>query len=77
MLPKAVVTPFEFVVQALAAFALHEAFALTGVRHDNDAQLRVDFSLAIPVATGGADFDFSRDNQFLVHGHINGWIRQR
>ena len=67
MFPQAVVAPFELVVESLTALALHQAFAFAALVYDDDAELRVDFSLAILVAAGRADLDLGGKNQFFAH----------
>ena len=68
MLPQAVVTPFELVVQALAAFALNQTFSGAPFFYNNDPEFRVHFPFAVPVATGRADLDFGGENKLFAHG---------
>ena len=68
MLPQAVVTPLELVVQALAVIALDQAFAAAAFFDHDHSQLGVDFSFAGPVATGCAYFYLSREDKFFAHG---------
>jgi len=68
MLPQAVVTPFKFVVQALAALALDQAFPGTAFFDNDDPEFWVYFSIAVPVATGRANLDFGGENKLFAHG---------
>ncbi len=67
MLPDAIRGLHTHVVESLAGFALRQALAGTVGADDDQAQLGIDGPLAIPVAAGGANFHFSRQNQFF-HG---------
>lgn len=69
MLPEAVFVPFEFIGQPLTTGALNEAFAGAIFIHNDNANFRVDFSIAVPKAAGGADFDFGWNDKFFCHGH--------
>ncbi len=66
--PKAVVAPFAFVDQTLAALALDQTFAFATVGDDDDAQFLVNFAFAVPITAGSTDFYFGGDNQFGGHG---------
>lgn len=57
------------IVEALAGFRLHQALALTVLADDDQAKFGIDGPLPVPVAAGGADFHFSRQNQFFHGGH--------
>ena len=71
VLPKTIVTPFRFVIQALAALALNQALSATCIGDHHHPELGIDFSFAIPIATGGTDFDFGgNDYFFLIHGEL-------
>ena len=67
MLPQTIATDAQFVVEAMAACALDEAFAFTTFIDHDETQFRVNASLAIPIAAGCADLDFGRKNQFFAH----------
>ena len=67
MFPEAVVAPLELIVESLAAFALHKALAFTSFIDDNDSELRVDFSVSVPIAASCADLQLGRKNQFFAH----------
>ena len=68
MLPQAIGAPFEFVIQPLATLALNQALASTLLVDDNDAKLRINFPLAVPITAGRTHFDFGRKNQLFSHG---------
>ncbi|MDA0191188.1 MAG: hypothetical protein OSW77_12960, partial [Proteobacteria bacterium] len=67
MLPRAGFRMIAHIVQAATAFFLHQAHPLAAFGDDNDAQLGVDRSFAVPVAAGRADLHFGRQYQFSIH----------
>ena len=73
MLPQAIATDTQFVVETLAARALDEAFARTIFLNYDETQFRVNASLAIPITAGCADLDFGRKNQFFSHVVMAVW----
>ena len=71
MLPQTIAADTQFVVEALAAYTLDEAFAFAIFLDHDKTQFRVNASLAIPIAAGGTDFHFGGDDYFfLIHGEL-------
>lgn len=48
--PQAVIAPLEFVVESLAALALHQTLSFTPLVINDYSEFRVNFAFAIPVA---------------------------
>jgi hypothetical protein len=65
--PQAVIAPLKFIIEPLAALALHQALPFTAFVDDHYSEFWIDFAFTIPVAAGCADLDFGRENQFFAH----------
>jgi len=68
MLPQAIGTPLELIVQPLATLALNQALPSTTLVDNDNPKFRVYFPLAVPVTAGRTHFDFGRKNQLFSHG---------
>ena len=67
MLPEAIITPFELVIEPLATFTLDKAFALGTIIDNDDPQFRINGAFSVPIAAGRANLDLGRKNQFFTH----------
>ena len=68
MFPQTIVAPFELVIQTLATFVLHQAFASTTlVDHDNP-KFRVNFPFTVPITACRTYFDFGWKDELFSHG---------
>jgi len=68
MLPQAIRTPLELIVQPLATLALNQALPSTTLVDYDNPKFRVNFPFAVPVTAGRTHFDFGRKNQLFSHG---------